>query len=263
MVEHTTLPTVTEATITTPVDHVTAADLLTARIVSSLISFFSMCGAMVIILSYVFFKDGRTKGREVLCNLSLADFGVASSNFIGAVWYFSQYINKCKEDNYNGTLACSAYENLCKTQAFFSSYCTLSSFMWSMLLALYMYTLVLDTTGRKFIARWLVSVGYIFCWGMAAVVSVWLISTDKLGYTKIGSGGWCTLRVETKAINFDGNGEVLMNTYVATFAVNMWSVVTFLMVLVLYTSSHIYMRIRVCVCACVRVCVCVSVCLCL
>ena len=227
--------------------------ILVARIVSSVISSLSICGALLIILSFICFRDVRTKAREVLCNLSLADFGVGCSNLIGAIVHLPQYIRHCNDVdlNWNSSipdqpLPCSTYNNLCKAQAFFVSYCTISSFLWSMLLAMYIYTLVIDN-GRVLAYR-LVMFGYVFCWGMAALVSLWLVNTHKLGYTDYGGGGWCAIRVETKLRSPETLGYTYLNKYNVVFAIDLWALVTFLMVLVLYTSTHIYIRIKVCVC---------------
>ena len=210
-------------------------NMVRARIVSSLISFLSMCGAVLIILSYICFRDVRTKGGEVLCNMSLADFGVACSNFIGAVVYFTQYIHQCDDDSSTLPLSCGMYNQLCKAQAFFAVYCMIASFLWTLVLALYVYVLILDT-GRRLASR-LVMFGYLFCWGMAALVAMWLVLTHRLGYTEHGGAGWCALRVEDKKGNF--------NRYMVFFASNLWSVSTFFMILILYCSVHTYVSMKV------------------
>ena len=234
-----------------PIDEdVGGNNILIAQIVSSVLSSLSITGACLIILSYICFRDVRTKAREVLCHLSLADFGVGCSNLIGAIVHLPHYIRQCNDVDWNSSLtnlplSCSAYDDLCKTQAFFGSYCTLSSFLWSMLLALYIYTLVIDN-GRVLAYR-LVVFGYVFCWGMAFCVSLWLVSTHKLGYTDYGGGGWCAIRFETTRLHLPmNNADINLNKYNIIFAIDLWALVTFLMVLVLYTSTHIYIRIKVC-----------------
>lgn len=216
-------------------DGLSESDIENARIVSGIISALSMSGALLIIISYIFFKDMRTKGREILCQMSVADFGVACANFIGTVVYFDQFIERCDVDHsiMQYHLTCGTFRQLCKAQAFFDMYCTLSSFLWTMILAFYVYVLLVDN-GRKAASRF-VYIGYATSWGLSAIISLWLVLTERLGSTRVGGGGWCTLRM--------GKGDI--NAYVVFFADNLWLLMTFFMILVLYVTTHIYIRLKV------------------
>ena len=61
------------------------------RLIVGVTCFLSIVGAILIILSYVCFKNLRTRAREVLFHLSLMDLGVAAANFIGDIVYFDQF----------------------------------------------------------------------------------------------------------------------------------------------------------------------------
>ena len=62
------------------------------------------------------------------------DFGVGLANFIGATVYFDEYY-------ISGGGACDAmqYEVSCKAQAFVALFCTNSSVLWTIMLAVYLY----------------------------------------------------------------------------------------------------------------------------
>ena len=207
----------------------------TARIISSFTSACSISGALLIILSYIIFKDIRTKARFILLHLSIGDFGVGCSNFIGAVVHFGQYIDDCRDVNHSLPLPCSSYIGLCQTQAFFAMFFTNASILWTLVLALYVYILVVDT-GRR-LSELLVRSAYVICWGLPFVVSVWFVLTDRLGNTEHGGGGWCSLIVE------DAKGNV--NVFTVLFGSDLWVMTTFIMILFLYTTTHCYLQIKV------------------
>lgn len=216
--------------------------ILRGRIFSSVMSSGSMAGSLLIIVSYILFKDIRTKARLVLFHLSLADFGVGSSNFIGAIVHYGGLINQTcphpgsanKSANQSLSL-CIAYIDLCKVQAFFASFFTIASISWTLLLSLYVYILVVDS-GRK-LSEYIIKFGYAVCWCIPLLVSVWLVSTHKLGSTRHGGGGWCSLRVE------DRGGHV--NFIAVLFGSDIWVVSTFIVILILYSSTHIYLKQKV------------------
>ena len=209
-----------------------------ARIFACVMSTLSICGALLIILSYLCFKNIRTKAREVLLHLSMADFGVGSTNLIGGIINYGSLIQTCHNHtrhNLSYPLSCVSLVDLCKVQAFFAEFFTLASILWTLLLAFYVYTLVLDPS-RK-LSLWIVRFGYLVCWGMPLFVSVWLVSTKKLGKTKIGGAGWCSLKAE----NRKGN----VNHVTVFFGNDLWVMSTFFLIFILYTTLHCHLRGKV------------------
>lgn len=167
------------------------------RVVVGVTCSLSMVGALLIILSYICIKDIRTKAREVLVHLSIADFGVACANFIGVCVYFDQYIRHCNLDSsprntscfeqdsdpnsvgngVNTLTSCEALLYLCKIQAFIAAYSTLASVLWTLCLAVYIYCLVFYTNKKVHLR--IIYLAYIFCWGMPLFISVWLVTTGE------------------------------------------------------------------------------------
>ena len=223
----------------TNIPHSSDGNALTVRIFACCMSSLSIFGALLIMLSYICFKNIRTKAREVLFHLSVADFGVGSTNLIGAIVDYDDIIDKCR--NHSSVLfSCHTYVSLCKTQAFFAQFFTLSSILWTLLLALYVYTLVLDSSRKLSFS--IVRFGYLVCWGMPIFLSIWFVLTKKLGKTKIGGAGWCSLKAE----NREGN----VNHFAVFFGNDIWVMSTFFLILVLYTTLHCHLRDRVSICYC-------------
>ncbi len=197
-----------------------------------------MFGALLIILSYIAIKDIRTNARFILLHLSIGDFGVGCVNFLGAAIYFEPYINKaCCNQSTLGTLplSCDAYTDLCKTQAFLASFFTIASILWTLVLAIYVYVLVVDT--NRALSNALMRFSYFVCWGVPFVVSLWFVLTDRLGSTKIGSGGWCSLRASDK----DGN----ISVFTVLFGSDLWVMTTFFVIVILYSTTHCYLKFKV------------------
>lgn len=214
--------------------------VLTIRVFSSVMSCLSMGGALLIILSFIFFKSIRTKAREVLFHLSLADFGVGCTNLIGAIINYGSFIDKCHLQhhiNHTSTLplSCHTYVNLCKTQAFFAEFFSVASILWTLLLGFYVYILVLDSS--RVLSAWIVRFGYVVCWGLPLLVSVWFVLTKKLGETKLGGAGWCSLKVESR------EGDI--HFFTVFFGNDLWVMMTFLLILILYSTLHCHLRDKV------------------
>ena len=71
--------------------------------------------------------------------------------------------------------------------------------------------------------------------------------SDKLGYSPHGGAGWCTLRVH--------NDKHQLNTFTIIFANDLWIYLTFIIVSVLYFSTHCFIKAKVselylCTCFC-------------
>ena len=165
---------------TTDADYIFQHKDVALRVVVAFTCSLSMLGALLIILSYICLKSIRTKTRQIIAHLSVADFGTACANFIGATVYFDHYILKC-DPNGNNTypgIPCGAVENLCTAQAFFANYFTVVSILWTLSLSVYIHCLVVHSGLRTH--TMVVYFSYVFCWGMPLVVSVWLVTTGEL-----------------------------------------------------------------------------------
>ena len=206
-------------------DDLKDASLLT---VVALCCVLSMLGSLLIIFSYVFITEIRTTSRAILVHLSIADFGVACANFIGATVYFHGYLklNNCEQMPDNSM--CFVINGFCTAQAFFAGYFTLASVLWTLGLAVYIYTLVATvySTLPIHVARFL----FFFCWGMPLFIAVWLLQTDRLGYSPHGGAGWCSLKFASERQE--------EQIFVVVFGNDLWIYTAFFMITILYLSSH-------------------------
>lgn len=207
------------------------------RAVVGITSLLSMAGSLLIILSYLIFKDIRTKARLILLHLSLTDFGVGMANFVGdAVNFDKYYVSKV-----NGTLKTPSdmTQFFCKAQAFLAVFFTLSSILWTCVLAVYMYFLTLKKGVRHYV--W---VACVLCYCLPLMTSLWLLLTDRMGYSPYNSSGWCSLHLkEVTGLNNSMDGVKLeSDIYAAVFGYDLWIITTIILVVVTYLSTHAFIR---------------------
>ena len=194
----------------------------------------SILGSLLIILSYILFKKRRTRAREILLQISLMDLGVALANLIGLSVYFDQYY---VDQVYNQTYVVPLYiKGLCKTQAFFAAFCTYASILWTIALAGFLYFLIIHHKTR--IAIYFYWFSHIVCYVLPLLVSLWLVLTQRLGYSPLNSSGWCTLI----------NRDILTDKpdfFITVFGNDLWVYLTIVTIPFLYMSIRCYLANQV------------------
>lgn len=202
------------------------------RVVVCLTCAFSVIGSLLIIASYIFYKELRTRVRLILVHLSLMDFGAAIANFIGAVVYFDQYYLNSPQN------VSEPVQISCVTQAAVALFCTNSSVLWTIMLALYLYFLIVHAG-----SRWAKYSFYLFgalSYLLPLFVTVWLLATHRLGYAPYDSSGWCSLIVVQPGM--EGEEADLI---VSIIGYDIWILLTMVLVPVLYVSIKLHVRHRV------------------
>ena len=204
------------------------------RVVVGITCALSMVGAALIILSYVLIKDIRSKAREILLNLSLMDFVVAAANLIGILINFDDYLYD------PGHLSAQRYrllDNVCKAQAFFAMYSTISSILWTNCIAVYIFFHIM-LEGQTKVARMITNAFYVMSYGLPLIVNLWFVLTGKLGYSEYGSSGWCSVIVYNSA-----TGARYPMTLI--FANDIWIYLTLTLVPLIFISLKLYSRYEV------------------
>ena len=219
------------------------------RAVVGLTSALSVVGSLLIVLSYVCFRDVRTKAREILMHISFMDLGVGVTNLIGVGVNFSQYFKEsCKstpilhnqQNHYhnNSTDLCNVHTllgGLCKVQGGLANVFTIGSVLWTICLSMFLYLLVSrkDTKEAKIFVRF----ANFFCYLMPVGITLWLVLTGRIGYSVYESTGWCgTVFISGPPDNRE------RDIIGATFGYNLWILLTFVLVPVLSISAHMYIR---------------------
>ena len=214
---------------------------------TSVVCSLSIVGSLLIIFSYVFFRNLRTRARYILVHLSITDLVLAVSNLVGVAANLG-----VTQDLESGSKRMNHSNEIddtipCKAQGFLTLYSTLSSVLWTILLAIFVFILV--TAGNpKRITRCLMWSCYLLCYGLPLLPSLWALLTWRIGYAPLQSAGWCTLKSH-QVYQFDietdhkqGNSSSIYcaetNVYANVLAYNLWIVLAFCVIVLTYLSIH-------------------------
>lgn len=197
---------------------------LSISIVSSSLSVF---GGLLIIGSYVTIPEIRNTVRRLLICLTIADLITALGNFVGAVRYsvlqsFHQNITEFQNDP------------VCVGQAFFTTFSNLSSFVWTVLIALHLFLAVIFRRNLHFTHKLQVQIlDHGFGWGLPGVIAITALATGKLGEDgTYATGSWCWISKEIEP--FDVQIQWMYLTGKA------WELITYLVTATLYILLKLF-----------------------
>ena len=148
----------------------TAVNHIPLRVTVLLTCALSIVGSTSIVLSYVCFKNSRSKARQILVHLSIVNLGAGLADLVGGVIYFDL--------NYED--AGSGNTTACKILASISLYCALSSILWSVTLSAHLYFVLTD---YGYVTRHLI-LSCVFDYGLPVIFAIWFLSTRRLGYNR-------------------------------------------------------------------------------
>lgn len=154
--------------------------------ISILSSSLSVFGGLLIIGSYVTIPEIRNTVRRLLVCLTIADLVTAFGNFVGAVRYtvlqsFTQNITEFENDP------------VCVGQAFLTTFSNLSSFVWTILIALHLFLAVIFKRNLHFTHWLLVEIlDHGFGWVLPGAIAITALAKGKLGEDgTYATGSWC------------------------------------------------------------------------
>ena len=155
----------------------------------SLISCFaSIGGSLLTILPYILWKDVRSGVREIITFLAVADFFTA----FGYIMASFNYMHFKHYSSIDIVQACKDFDVVCQIQSYISSWASLSSFIWTSILAFYLYWTIakgdIKSVNRFF------PFYHILSWGLPICIMFPLLVTGSLGYSQVSAGGWCFIR---------------------------------------------------------------------
>lgn len=144
--------------------------ILTVQVVVGIVSLLSIFGSLLIIFTFIVFKDLRTTARHFLANLSVADSILSFSHFFGLFANYRRFL--CDAET-------SEHDPLCTVQAAAAIVGTLAAFAWTLAIAVYMCSIVVF---KRRAATWSIVVSYVACWGLPAILVIAYGARDYLGF---------------------------------------------------------------------------------
>ena len=143
---------------------------------------FSLLGSFLIIFTYIRFKDLRTVSRHIVVCIAISDLMSSLSSCAGL-------LISPKLDPRN---------KACVIQAFFGAIFVLSSFLWTMCLAITLYIVIVKQNtdlAERLIFPWF----HFICWCLPLVINVVAVSLNNLGNTgDLETAGWCWIYIDGK-----------------------------------------------------------------
>lgn len=141
-------------------DDMNWAVIITALNISIVSSSLSVFGGLLLIGSYVTIPEIRNTVRRLLICVTIADLITALGNFVGAVRYSVL-------QSFNNNITEFQNDPVCVGQAFFTTFSNLSSFVWTVLIALHLFLAVIFRRNLHFTHKLQVQIlDHGFGWGL-------------------------------------------------------------------------------------------------
>ncbi|XP_061457542.1 G-protein coupled receptor 157 [Rhineura floridana] len=138
----------------------------------------SFVGSSLLVGTHALWPELRTRPRQLLLYLSLADLLSAASYFYGALKDFGS----------------SSWD--CVAQGAVSTFSNTSSFFWTMAIALYLYSSIVQ--GSPSSAR-VLCFFHVVSWGVPLGITVAAVMLNKIGYDASDvSVGWCWINIDAE-----------------------------------------------------------------
>lgn len=160
--------------------------ILATQVTSGITCTLSVCGASLTIFTYAAFKGLRTKARQLLANLAVADIAVSLSHFVGLFVNYERFISLSDDDSGIVTVSNTSFMDIsCDIQGTVSTYGTVASFLFSMLIALYLLVLTQSKSSKP--ASRLLPIIYVVGWGIPLAVIVAVLAVHSFGFEPIST----------------------------------------------------------------------------
>lgn len=140
-------------------------------------------GCLTILITYGLYKDIRTASRHIIICLSIADLVTVLANCSGLA------IQPSTEN-----------DTFCIIQSFIGSTAILCSFLWTIMLAVYLYVALVCESQRlakRMIWPWF----HILCWSVPLIINIVALLKKRLGNnTDAGTAGWCWIKLTSNSL---------------------------------------------------------------
>ncbi|KAL5491476.1 hypothetical protein EMCRGX_G016771 [Ephydatia muelleri] len=211
----------------------------TARAISVVAIFSSLLscmGSVLIVYVYLRWPAVRSGSRAIITYLAIADFVTGFGYIMGSSNYL-QYTSYGDVTAMPASTKVELCDNLftpvCKIQSFLTTSSSMMSFLWTLILAIYLHTTVVKNRIR--LAQQLVPLYHVIAWGLPTILIFVMLATDVLGYSPVASANWCFIGV---------NGDNTLRIAMIMVGGKFLEIITYVVALVLFVSTSIRLRIQ-------------------
>ena len=199
----------------------------------------SIIGSMATMASYLAVKEMRHTVREILLHISVMNLISSTANLVGMILDYDKKLCPWPVGTEHGKSVYhfNTYHHLCLWQAFFTSYGTVGSILWTLGLSVYLYYRIVSCDAGT--TTWVVRLLYLVCYALPLYVSLWLLLDGLFGYAPWSPTykGWCA----TVAIDHNGDRhsmELLMTD-------DIWIILSAATITTLTFTTHAYLSQQV------------------
>lgn len=185
---------------------------------------FSCLGSVLIILTFLVLKDMRTGSQKIVTFLAIADLISAVGYIIGSANYLHHHHQESGDSSSGG---CGSFDQICTGQATVTSYSSLASFLWTVILAFYFFLIIVFKKVK--VASRLMILYNAIAWGAPLLIVVPLLACKKLGYAHYAASNWCFVKGTDRRLNKDWESTLLI-----LVAGKFWEILSYIVVTVLY-----------------------------
>ena len=204
----------------------------------------SLCGSLLLIVTYAAFRELRTVTRLILANMSAADAIMNCCHLYGLL---AVLVAGVQETSASNSTSDFTWTTACRAQGAFALFSSVAYFLWTIAIAAHFTALLVVKDAGVVKALFVTS--FLLCWGLPCALTVVYGTRDYFGYERVSSPGWCFVTV-----NGTGGGG-LEPLLVQIFAYDVWLYLVILTLPSLYCAIRCYIRVKVCRCPAVVVCV--------
>lgn len=186
---------------------------------------FSCLGSILIILTFFMLKDMRTGSQKIVTMLAIADFISATGYIIGSANYL-------QHQNSTSATGCGDFNKVCIGQATVTTYSSLVSFLWTVILAFYFFLIIVYKRAK--VASRLMAIYSVIAWLGPLSIVVPLLACGKLGYSHYAASNWCYVKGDEKALTSDWE-----MTLIILVAGKFWEISSYILVTILCVAITI------------------------
>ena len=181
----------------------------------------SCCGSLLVLLVYAVFEDLRaTTAQKVITLLAVADLVTALGYVMGSVNFLVHF---------NGHDGCDTFQLACEVQSAITSWSSLCSFAWTLILAVHFFLLIVCGSAR--ISARLLPLYQALAWGVPLLIIVPIAALRKLGFAHFAASNWCFVRGDDDQSELRHSGLTIL---IVLMAGKLWEVSTYVLVPLLY-----------------------------
>lgn len=196
----------------------------------------SIIGGILIIVTFLTVKKIRGYfTRKLLVYLTIADLFTAVGNLSAVIRYaYAHDGEKTVSENCTAH-APTKYEDFCIAQSFLTTFSNLSSFLWTAVIAIHLWSSVIIRT-RQTEVYYLHALYHVICWIIPLIIVVILLNKEYLGEDFcFGTGVWCGIKSDLAP------HEIEKWMYIADVG---WQIACYLTACFLYIHLKFYLRLH-------------------